>query len=559
LDECEHIGDQLAAIFEQAEQRQLLVDLRNVLHLSSLVLSRLISLKRDVHAQGGQLVLCNLAPPLADVFRATQLDQAFEIRADCVLDEQQKAGRPRRPPREPSATELFAGHGMISQSPAMEAVFRKALSASELDRLPVLIVGESGTGKELLAKAIHALHPTRHDKPFYPINCACINPALAESHLFGHRKGAFTGADQSRLGAFAAAHGGTLLLDEIGDMDVELQPKLLRVLQQRRMLPVGEDYELEVDVRIIAATNRPLEQMIAQARFRLDLYERLNVLRIDIPPLRERPEDIELQAIYLLERYQAGRRKLRGFSPEALDGLRRLTWGGNTRQLENMVLSVIAERPSGPLVELEDLPAWARAFAQAPQADAAALPQSATAAASPAASDPLQLLAEQSLQHQLTLAEAVEQFERRLLHVALQRHAGRTSPVAAELKLTRQGLLKKLKKYNLVRQQPKRSGAGRRCREEEQPGLIAALEALVEPVERGDPMSPLRWTCKSTYVLADELATQGFQVSSTKVGALLKSRATACSRTVRPWKAASGPERPVRAHRPPREGPATPR
>jgi DNA-binding NtrC family response regulator len=173
--------------------------------------------------------------------------------------------------------------------------------------------------------------------------------------------------------------------------------------------------------------------------------------------LRDRPEDIELQATYFLERYQPGRRKLRGFSPEALDVLRRLTWGGNTRQLENMVLSVIAERPSGPLVELQDLPAWARSFAQAPQTEAAGACEPTTARVPTPASDPLQTLAESSLRQQLPLAEALEQFERRLLQVALERHAGRTSPVAAELKLTRQGLLKKLKKYNLAPQQPKRS------------------------------------------------------------------------------------------------------
>jgi transcriptional regulator with PAS, ATPase and Fis domain len=168
-----------------------------------------------------------------------------------------------------------------------------------------------------------------------------------------------TGADSARLGVFRAAHGGTLLLDEIGDLDRELQPKLLRVLQQRRLVPVGEDCEHSVDVRVIAATNRPLEQMVASGEFRADLYERLNVLCIRIPPLRERPEDVEVQARHFLALYQSGKsQSLRDFSPKAMEALRLFTWGGNTRQLQNLLRETLARKPEGPLIELEDLPRW---------------------------------------------------------------------------------------------------------------------------------------------------------------------------------------------------------
>jgi anaerobic nitric oxide reductase transcription regulator len=164
-----------------------------------------------------------------------------------------------------------------------------------------LILGETGTGKQRLAEAIHQLDAERRHKPFVTVNCAALNETLAASDLFGHRKGAYTGAEFHRPGAFRTAHGGTLLLDEFGDLPAAVQPKLLHVLQERRLVPVGEDYEHPVDVRVIAATNRPLEDMVAAGQFRADLYERLNGWVIRIPPLRERLEDLEPQARFFLE------------------------------------------------------------------------------------------------------------------------------------------------------------------------------------------------------------------------------------------------------------------
>src|SRR5262249_16618575 len=163
---------------------------------------------------------------------------------------------------------LFASCGMIACSAAMRDVFRRAIKASHFSDLPMLLLGETGTGKQRLAEAIHALEPGRRDKPFITINCSALSKTLAESELFGHAKGAFSGARGERKGLFRAANGGTLMLDEIGELDLELQPKLLRVLQERRLLPVGEDYESPIDVRVIAATNRPLDAMIAQGRLR---------------------------------------------------------------------------------------------------------------------------------------------------------------------------------------------------------------------------------------------------------------------------------------------------
>ena len=256
--------------------------------------------------------------------------------------------------------EVFAGCGLIGRSAAMREVFRRAIKASHFSDLPLLILGETGTGKQRLAEAIHALDPRRRDKPFITINCAALSKTLAESELFGHGKGAFSGATAERKGLFRAANGGTLMLDEIGELDLDLQPKLLRVLQERRLLPVGEDYEHPIDVRVIAATNRPLEQMIADNKFREDLYQRLNVFRIHLPPLRERPDDVELQARFFLDRYQDDKaNRVIDFEPRALEVLRSLSWEGNTRQLENCIREALAEREgTGPRLEMTDLPRW---------------------------------------------------------------------------------------------------------------------------------------------------------------------------------------------------------
>ncbi len=256
--------------------------------------------------------------------------------------------------------EIFAGHGLLAASAAMRDVFRRAVKASHFSDLPVLILGETGTGKQRLAEAIHALDPRRGDKPFVTINCGALSKTLAESDLFGHVRGAFSGAAGERKGLFRAANGGTLMLDEVGELDLDLQPKLLRVLQERRLLPVGEDYEHPIDVRVIAATNRPLEAMVAQGRFREDLFQRLNVFRVQLPALRERPEDVELQAHHFLAQYQVGRAaRVTGFGSRVMEALRSLPWEGNTRQLENVIRETLAHHDgASTTLELTDLPRW---------------------------------------------------------------------------------------------------------------------------------------------------------------------------------------------------------
>jgi DNA-binding NtrC family response regulator len=254
--------------------------------------------------------------------------------------------------RRPVPTDAAHTFGMIGQSEAMGRVYRLIERAAGA-RVPVLITGESGTGKELVARAIHEGGP-RRDGPFVPVNAAAIPEALFESELFGHAKGAFTGAGSARKGAFVAADGGTLLLDEVGELPALAQAKLLRVLQDQRIRPVGEDRERAVDVRIIAATNRDLEAMARAGEFRQDLFFRLHVLPIELPPLRERGGDIDVLLTAFLED-AAGEGPAPRPSPEALDVLRRYAWPGNVRELRNVAerLVVLAD---GGTIELDDLP-----------------------------------------------------------------------------------------------------------------------------------------------------------------------------------------------------------
>jgi len=225
---------------------------------------------------------------------------------------------------------------IVTASPVMEILLAEARLAAQSDAA-LLIQGESGTGKELLARAIHRASP-RHAKPFVAINCGAIPPELLESELFGHVKGAFTGAGRDHPGLFLSAQGGTVFLDEIGDMPPALQVKLLRVLQEGEVRPVGATETRAVDVRILSATHRNLEEAISAEVFREDLYYRLNVVNLMLPPLRERREDIPLLAQHFLgmltEKYQ---RRIHGFAPDALEMLSAADWPGNIRQLRNVV------------------------------------------------------------------------------------------------------------------------------------------------------------------------------------------------------------------------------
>lgn len=230
---------------------------------------------------------------------------------------------------------------IITRNPAMEEVLHQARLVAESD-ISVFVHGESGTGKDLLARAIHKASP-RHDQPFVAVNCSAIPEPLLESELFGHSKGSFTGATRNHKGLFLTADKGTLFLDEIGDMPLALQAKLLRVLQDKEIRPVGSTETVKVDVRVISATHRNLEQAMANGHFREDLYYRLNVVALEIPSLATRREDIPLLATHFLHRLAAkNKREIEGFSPDAMELLVAASWPGNVRQLLNVVEQVVA-------------------------------------------------------------------------------------------------------------------------------------------------------------------------------------------------------------------------
>ncbi len=243
---------------------------------------------------------------------------------------------------------------IVGQSKAMQEVFQRARRAAATDST-VLITGESGTGKELIAEAIHQNSP-RKDGPFVTVNMAAVPENLVESELFGHLKGAFTGATETRIGRFEAADGGTIFIDEIGDFRVESQAKLLRVLETRVVAPLGGNKDRDVNVRVVTATSRNLEQLVRDENFRLDLYYRLNVVNLSLPPLRERREDIPLLIGHFLRTLcHAARKPLLNVSPELKDFLEMHDWPGNVRQLRNCLESMIVLSGEQTLT-LEDLP-----------------------------------------------------------------------------------------------------------------------------------------------------------------------------------------------------------
>jgi len=248
------------------------------------------------------------------------------ILADALRDG--SAGAPRGAPA--AGPPLPGKFGMVGDSPPMLAVF-ELIEKVAPSHVSVLVQGETGTGKELVARALHDESP-RRAKPFLAENCAAVPANLLESELFGHKKGSFTHAIADRPGHFVTADGGTLFLDEIGDMPLEMQSKLLRVLESGELRPVGSSQVVRVDVRIVAATHRDLAVMVKERRFREDLYYRLNVIKIALPPLRKRSGDVELLARFFLAKFAAPGVEL---SPEALAALRVFPWPGNVRQLEN--------------------------------------------------------------------------------------------------------------------------------------------------------------------------------------------------------------------------------
>jgi len=330
---------------------------------------------------------------------------------------------------------MAPGTDLIGQGPAMQRVAELVKRVAPANA-SVVITGESGTGKEVVARAVHGLSP-RKDKAFVALNCSAIPPTLIESELFGYERGAFTGADQRRLGNFEMAHGGTLFLDEIGELPLEMQGKFLRVLEERRLRRLGGKAEVEVDVRVLCATNRDLKQEIRAGRFREDLYFRLHVFTVHLPPLRERPEDIPLLVQHFIEKFTGETGKhVHGATPEAMAVLQAYAWPGNIRELRNTV-----ERGmilvDGDMIGEEQLPPDMRP--QATGGGAAAL--------------------------QLPLGIPLREVEKEYVLASLRRNGGNKARTAEILGISEKTLYNKLHRY--AARAGERVGAGSAAAEDE--------------------------------------------------------------------------------------------
>jgi len=316
----------------------------------------------------------------------------------------------------------YSYRSMLSKSPSMQRIFDLVEQLGQT-ATTVLIVGETGTGKERLARAIHEASATHRPGPFIPVNCAAVPESLFESELFGHEKGSFTGAHDRRKGKFEAAQGGTMFLDEVGEMPIALQPKLLRALQERQIERVGGNQPIPVDVRVVAATNRALERQVRRGKFREDLFYRLNVVRLDLPPLRERPEDVPLLVNKFAEKFSPRGKEAKRFSPAAMQAMMEHSWPGNVRELENLVERV-SVTIAAELVEPSDL------FLSAP-----------------AASEGRKVAIDLSKPLTQLISETVADLEKRYLTRALAKARGNVGHCAKLTGLSRRSISAKLAEY----------------------------------------------------------------------------------------------------------------
>ena len=321
--------------------------------------------------------------------------------------------------------QTYGYDNLVGTSNAIKNIYDLIEKVADTDGT-VLISGASGTGKELIARAIH-YNSSRCDRPLVVINCGAIPEELLESELFGHEKGAFTGAYKSRIGRFEMANGGTIFLDEIGEMSPSLQVKLLRVLQEKKFERVGGTKTIHVDVRIIAATNKNLTTAINKGKFREDLYYRLNVIPMKVPPLKQRKSDIPLLIDHFLKKFQKGsEKKITGFSPEAMDAMLKYDWPGNVREVENVIkrLTILCD---DEVVTVDDLPEH--------------IPHKGRA---------VRVVEEDFLEKGVTLHDAVEDYEKRLILGALERSDWVKTKAAKLLNINRTTLVEKIKKQNLT-------------------------------------------------------------------------------------------------------------
>lgn len=427
-------GDGSAAIFETIGEKNIGIVIAEISHLNSIAPEFTLRAKKI----NPLLVLIGYGNSEDIPAPQTGEESTFFLSKPLNLDELESIVMRAREYQTMKQSEASGGSSnnphilcstIIGRSKPMQNLFEMIEKVAQ-SNATVLIQGESGTGKELAARAIHQLS-NRNGRNFVPVNCAAIPDELLESELFGHVKGSFTGAYANRAGRFEMSDKGTLFLDEIGDMKATLQVKMLRVLQSREFEPVGSTKSQKVDVRIIAATNKNLEELVVSRDFREDLYYRLSVIPITIPPLRERRDDIPLLIHNFLTIFNSDRRyAVKGFSRETLEILCNYDWPGNVRELENLVERMVILKSSG-FISPDDLPEKylnGRALIQV-----------------------------QSLQEEVDLPEggiclnsAVDQFENRLILQALARTGGNKKEAAALLNLKRTTLIEKLKKKNLI-------------------------------------------------------------------------------------------------------------
>jgi transcriptional regulator with GAF, ATPase, and Fis domain len=338
--------------------------------------------------------------------------------------------------------ELFARLGFITTSPLMMPVLRQARKAAEASDITVLVEGETGTGKQVIARAIHELDRKRRAAPFVTVHCSTISEALAESELFGHQRGAFSGAVSDRKGLFQAANHGTLLLDDVNDLPAQLQPKLLDVVQRGVVRAVGSDRESHVDVRIIAACNQPLEPLVREGRFRSDLYHRLNVVKLVLPPLRKRADDFAEVMLSLARRHATLYGPIETIDASLLALLAGKTFPGNIRELENAVQRMLFVKTSGSSLTVADWTAQAQA-----QVQAHSNAEDGTTA------DPYSQAADAMwkviIQLGIPYSEAFQEIEKRVLSAAINTHGTTRREIAQKLHTSERTLYYKMRSHGL--------------------------------------------------------------------------------------------------------------
>jgi transcriptional regulator with PAS, ATPase and Fis domain len=340
------------------------------------------------------------------------------------------------PPADENLLKVFADLGFVTCSSNMIAMLRRARKAAEVSDITVLLEGETGTGKQVLARGIHQLDRKRNRFPFVTVHCSTISEALAESELFGHHRGAFSGAVADRRGLFQSAQHGTLLLDDINDLPFPLQPKLLDVIQRGVVRPVGSDREIALDVRIMAACNQPLEPLVRENRFRSDLYHRLNVVKLALAPLRDRDGDFERLILALANRYDHLYKPILYIDPELIAFLESKPFPGNVRELENVVQRMLFLKTEGTSLSMAD---WSQSAPENP-----ATRKTETLA------DVACVLLRVISQQGLSFTQAFHEIEKRVLETAINSRRSTRREVAQQLRTSERTLYYKMRAHGLT-------------------------------------------------------------------------------------------------------------